>query len=489
MVKSNREPFNIRILKAHRDQLRGLKEIKTLDIFDKPGSSNFHPEGLFSTDIFGQVGTENRDTAFAYIDIKVSVLHPLVWVLLKRVRGLYHDILTGKAYATFDDKTKDFEKSDELEGETGYEFFMSHWEELVIPMGESPIRKQRIEMMRDYRDESVIDKILVMPAGLRDIEVDTVGRTREGEINEHYRRLISIANTIPETNAGGNSVFDKARLSLQNSFNDIYEMIEGLVSGKRGFFLGKWGSRNIINGTRNVISAMDPNISHLDHVGLPGSNDTIAGLWQVSRAALPMFVAGLKNGILNEIFGTSEGSVPLIDTKTLKSEMVEVSPSDFDKWNTLEGLEKVISELSIIDQRDKPIIISDRYLALIYKPKNKKVFKVFTDIDTMPEWVDKKDVHPITYFELIYLSMYSEVNELAALPTRYPVEGEGSIYPSKIYLMTTVRSERRQELGFDWTPLEGDEHLAKVFPILDGKQSYVDTTVVHPSRLAGMGGD
>lgn len=484
-----KSPFNIKILNAKKSNLRGVKQITTLDIFDRPGSSNFHPEGLFSTEIFGQVGTLQRDTTFAYIDLKISILHPLVWILLQRIRGLYHEILTGKSYAVFNDKLKDFEKSDELNGDTGYHFFIKHWPELKIPMGDSPIRKQRIEMINKYRDEAVNDAVLVLPAGLRDIEVDNVGRTREGEINEHYRRLLSISNTIANTNTGDSNVFDKARLSLQASFNSIFEMVEGLVSGKRGFFLGKWGSRNIVNGTRNVISAMDPNISNLDHEGLPGSNDTIAGLWQISRAALPLFVAGLNNGILKEIFGNSEGSVPLIDTKTLKREMVKVSPVSFDRWNTTEGLEKVISELSIIDQRDKSILVEDRYLALIYKPKNTKVFKVFTDIDTLPPELDIKDVHPITYFELIYLSMYNKVNELAALPTRYPIEGEGSIYPSKVYLMTTVRTERRYELGFDWKPIKDKEHLANVFPVLDGKQSYIDTTVVHPSRLQGMGGD
>lgn len=487
-MNDERKPaFNVKLLKGRKGIVSLLKEISSLDIFDSPGSSNFHEDGLFSTEIFGRVGSEDRDRRFGYIDLKTSILHPLVWDLIQKVKALYHGILMGKEFATWDPKTKDFIKANDITGETGYAFFMSHWEELELVMGTSPIRKARIELLNKYRNEAINDYILVMPAGLRDVEMSG-GRVKEGEINDHYRKLISISNTVASTTYRDTSVFNKARISQQLAFNEVYKTIENLISGKKGFLAAKWGSRNIVNGTRNVISAMDPSISDLDDTHSPTANDTIAGLWQVSRGALPVFIKALKDGILSPIFSSGEGSAKLIDIKTLKSEYTDVSPNTFDKWTTLEGLEKVISGLSKIPQRSKPVLIEGRYLALVYRPKNKKVFKVFYDIDELPDGLSKEDVYPITYFELIYLAYYKDVNKLKGLPTRYPIEGEGSIYPSQIYLKTTVISEVRTELDNDWTPYEDSRYTATVYPVLNNP-SYIDTTVIHSSRLALNGGD
>jgi hypothetical protein len=61
----------------------------------------------------------------------------------------------------------------------------------------------------------------------------------------------------------------------------------------------------------------------------------------------------------------------------------------------------------------------------------------------------------------------------------------GSIYPSKIYMKTTIKSEQRRELDDMWTPL-GDDHIAYEFPT--GKP-YVNSLVPHSARLAGLTAD
>ena len=75
MTKPLDVPFNISLLELTPDKLRGLKPVTKLDIFEG-GPPDFSEEGLFSTGIFGRVGDERRNYRFAYIDIKVPVLHP-----------------------------------------------------------------------------------------------------------------------------------------------------------------------------------------------------------------------------------------------------------------------------------------------------------------------------------------------------------------------------------------------------------------------------
>lgn len=480
-------PFNVKLLKLNPGQIRLLTPIATLDRTEG-ATDNFHPEGLFSTEIFGRVGDERRDTTFSYIPLKTTILHPFVYQRLERLKRLYIGILSGKSYAIWDETAKDFIAADEVDGETGYEFFMSHWKDIVFPLGDSEIRKQRIKMMDKYRDDAVIDNVLVMPAGLRDAEIDDLNRMQEHEINEHYRRLIGVTNTIGKGSKGDDPIFNTARYSQQMAFNEIYKTIEGLLTGKNGFIQGKWGRRSVVNGTGNVISAMDISSPSLDDENYPGPDDTVLGLWQTSKGALPIAIHALQTNILSNIFGDVEGSVRLIDTKTLKSELVKVSSQTYDRWTTSEGLEKLISLQSMVGIRAKPVVTEGRYLALVYRPENEMVFKIFYDIDDLPEGFDKKAVHPITYEELIYLANYRHWNDLRVVSTRYPVTGEESTYVSRVFLRTTVESEAREELGDDWEPVPDSGYVARVYPKFD-PESYVDSAMVHPFRLAGLGGD
>lgn len=480
--------FNVALLKVDKDKLKYITPITVLDIFENAKSTNFHPNGLFSTEIFGRVGDDDRDTRFSYIDLKTKILHPVIYFRLERLKRLYIGILSGKEYARWDEELKDFFPDTELTGNTGYEFFLSRWDELIIPTGNSAVRNQRIELINKYKERSIATSVMVMPAGLRDAEIDSLGRTIENEINTHYRRLVGISNTIGKTSKSDVSILDTARYAQQLTFNEIYLSIETILTGKKGFLQRKWGSRAIFDGTRNVISAMEISNPDLDDDAYPDANDTVMGLWQASRAALPITIQALHNGILNDVFGSVEGGVKLIDVKTLELEYVNISPQTYDRWTTSEGLEKVIASQGMMDLRAKPIHVEGRYLALVYRPKNKKVFKIFTDIKEMPEWASMSDVYPITYEELVYLSNYRHWNELKVINTRYPVLGEGSTYPSNLFVKTTVKSDRRVELDDYWEEMSGEDAVAISYPIVDS-EVYVDSMMVHPTRLAGLTAD
>lgn len=485
---SSRQPFNLKLLRLNPADLRLMSPVRSLDMFDGAGSTNFHPEGLFSTSIFGRVGDPDRDQRFSYIPLKTGVLHPKVFELLERTKRLYVGILSGKEYARWDDQLKDWVGASEVTGETGYQTFMSRWQGLKIAKSESPVRNQRVELLDKYRQESVNEYLAVMPAGLRDAEVDNLGRVQQHEINTHYMRVLNITNTIAKTSSGDSPLLDTARWALQQGFNAIYENIIQALEGKHGILQAKWGGRRTMDGTRNVISAIDISSASLDDPYAPGPDDTVVGLWQLTRGVLPVAVHYLKNRYLDGIFGNADGKVRLIDTKTLKGEYVSLNPRTFDRWTTREGLEKVLASQGMLEARSRPVKVQGRYLALVYKPKDTKVFKVFHDIDELPDWADRKDVYPITLMELIYLSGYQHWNRFKAMITRYPVAGEGSTYVSNVFLRTTVKSEPRRELGEEWQMLEGDEHIASVFPLFD-PEKYIDSAMVHLYRLAGLFGD
>ncbi len=487
MVARSDIPFNVSLLYLTPKHLQGLRPVRALDIFDGAGSNNFHPDGFFSPLIFGRSGDPTRSERYSYIDIKIPVFHPMVFRCLVALKRLYGGILAGTDYATWNNELKDFERSNAVDGETGFHFFVSKWREIKFEATKSATREHNILLVKKAQAEgSLVDKVVVMPAGLRDVEIGADGRVGEDEINGFYKRLLSLANTISDAAVKtSNEIVNTARFNLQRTFNELFEHIERLIEGKHKLFMGKWVSRRIQNGTRNVITAMNTSTMMLGGEGQVGFNNTIVGLYQLLKAINPVARYYIRHGALSKVFVARDQPVHLVNKKTLAKEEVQLTHQHFDRWTTDEGLNKILTSFGEEDLRHKPLEIEGRYLALIYKGKDGS-FKIIHDINEVPEGRDRADVHPITFCELLYLSTYRVLNEHPVYFTRYPIIGVGSIYPSMAFAKTTIRSEIRQELGDDWQPL-GKDHVAYEFPIMGG--AFVNSLAPHSARLAGLNAD
>lgn len=478
-------PFNLKIMKLDAAAVSGMRQIKSLDIYESSGGP-LNDQGLFSPTIFGRIGDDRRDVTFAYVDIKIPIFHPLLFRTLTKIKGLYGEILSASGYARWDPELKDFVKADELTGYTGYHFFMKHFYDIEYQENRSSIRTSRITLIRKHLDRAVSRYVLILPAGMRDIETDASGRVSFDEINSLYTKLLSISKGIVETIYEDiNDTMHLPPVLLQRTFNEIYETIERILTGKKGFIQKKWGSRRVFNGTRNVITAMDNSVPYLDGPNAPSYTDTMVGLFQLTKAVLPKSIHYLRSSYLPDIFNVGTMRANLVNPKTLEQEVVDITPEEYDRWTTVEGLEKVINSYGEARLRDKPVKIGGAYLALIYNGPD-MTFKVFSDIRDLPSTMDRKHVRPITLMEFIYLSGYRHWNDGAAFVTRYPVTGTGSSYPSTIYTKTTTVGEIRRELGLDWEPL-GEEYTAIEYPTFPAV--YLDAQVVPSARVAGMGAD
>lgn len=494
-MKTSDLPFNVELMRLDKNRLVGMRPVTSLDYFENV-SGDLHDDGLFSVSIFGRIGDEMRDRRFSYIDLKAQILHPVIYHRLIQLRGLYRGILAGSQYALWDDGVKDFKPASDLHGQTGYAFFLQHWSELTFSRNKSDIRDQRVALIEKYRDRAVIDKILVLPAGLRDIEVGDNGRMVVDEINTHYRRILGITKTIAVTEINNSMSHNLPRHLLQMAYNEIYDAIEKMLTGKKGFLQAKWGSRRIFNGTRNVITAMDTSTAYLGGENAQRYTDTVVGLHQTTKGLLPVTLHHLRNRYLPAIFAPGNEKANLVNPITLKSEQVQLTEDSYDRWTTIEGLEKVISSYGEIGLRNKPILLDGRYLALIYiGPANpvegqrdpRKAFKIFGSIDELPEGWDPKLVRPINLIELLYLSGYQVWNNYGAFVTRYPVTGVGSCFPCTVYCKTTIVGEMRHELDVNWS-MDNSPGLALEFPTYE-PLAYLDSHVIQSSRLAGLGAD
>lgn len=454
-------PFNIDLLIPTKEMLKLTGQVTALDIFE--GSSrNFHPQGLFSSEIFGKSGDERRNRRFGFIDMKIPLFHPIIFKALEDLKGLYGEIMAGKSYAIFDETIHDFIKASPMTGQTGYAFFLSRFKELEFEQRPSTRREFYIKLVEKYRDNCMTTKLPVLPAGLRDYIIDESGKPSKDEVNDYYWKILSLSNLVTDVSIRLNpESTDQTRYNIQLALNDLFNHYVSLLEGKKKFILGKWAARKVNNGTRNVITAIDNDTTELNGPLTMGGNDTAIGLYQFLKANLPISLHELRNGILSKIFLGPNSPAVLVNKKTLHKEMVELKPAYYDKWMTDEGLEKILNQFGNEDLRHNVLQAENHYFCLIYK--DKQYYKILQDIDELPEGWNKENVHPITYAELLYLSVYKKAHDTPVFMTRYPVINYGGIYPSWCFLRTTINSQCLTELGEDWKPTE---FKAIQFPIV-----------------------
>ncbi len=482
--KNGLQPFNLDLLIIRDEVAKFLRPVTSLDIFDG-ATKNFHPNGLYSTEIFGPAGSESRSQRFSYIDIKIPVIHPQVYASLIDIRGFYEQILSGKEFAKFDEEKKDFVKCTALEGGTGFDFFLQHWQKIEFEPRASSKREQNIKLVMRKRANCMLSRIYVLPAGYRDLEIDKSGRESRDEINSFYYKLIAISNTIHAASVSATPfVYDAQRMSLQRAVNEIYQYILSILGGKNGFILAKWASRSVAHGTRNVITSFNTDVSRIGQVGNPTVNHTAIGLFQMAKAIEPVMVHRFTSSFLQTVFPSRTGESLLVNPKSLMSERVRLSNEEYDKWMTSSGIESIIESYKEPSVRGLPIMVAGRYLALVYRGPD-QTFRVVHGVDHVPKDRLAKDCLPMTYNELFYILLYAVAEEYPVFVTRYPVASKRSTYPSLPYLMSTVQFEPRQELDADWRALPSG--MAPRFPVR-GSDTY-NSLSPHPAKLSGLGAD
>lgn len=480
-------PFNVDLLILTEQAKKALQKVSSLDTF-VGATKNFNPQGLYSTEIFGVVGSPNRYARFAYINLKLPIFLPTIYETLVQVKSLYAGIMSRKEYAVWDPNLKDFVRSNMAEGRTGFDFFCEHVNDIEFPTNDSESRRMAVSLLSKYRNKYLMDALLVIPAGYREYEVDDDGRETTSEINEHYYKILAISNTINESTLKASpQAYDTQRMSMQNAVMELYELFRKVIEGKNNLFMGKFAGRKVFNGTRNVLTPMAEEIVELGNPRNITVNDCLIGLYQFARSILPVTVHAMKTGWLSKCFTSVGSPVVLCNPKTLQSEMRMVSPKTYGEWIGDEGLEKQLRYFREETVRQSPILVDGSYLGLVYRgPDN--TFAFIHGVEDLPSDRSPKDCLPITMADLLYYSLYRNARRYKGLVTRYPITGLGSIFPANAYLKTTIPSQERVELDtFTWRPHESAEYVAHEFPVPGA--AFFNAMSAHTVRLAGLGGD
>lgn len=500
-------PFNIRIMNvsAAIDRLQA-KQVTSHNMFEAT-STRFHPNGLYSEEIFGEIGTQQRSEYYGYIDLKTKILHPHVFKMLLSLRNAYDGIVTGRTYAKFvDGEDADFLLCDKHTpgALTGYSFFMSNIMKVVFKRTGYVKRDKKLAILNKYsEDELFIDKFLVSPAGIRDVQVDKNGRTSSEEINKLYLGLLSLSQALPDNmDEELTLLYDPVRYSIQKKTLEIWEYLWNIFSGNRGFAQNKHASRAISWGARNVISAPKIETVTPDDPDYLKHDQTLFPLYQTMKMFQPIVIQRARTIFVEPFFTSGSQEIPLIDPKTYKLKYVELSEKEFAKWNSKLGIENLINEFEEETVREFPVTMTgldnkNYYLWLAYDTGDEVYFlrniEEFSDhyrrLNPDKE-IDMTNIRPMAVVELFYIAAMDGLPDKHAVITRYPAVEAGSTYPSKVEIGTTVPSRvvRFIKHTSEINPDGSSPHMVLPrYPIF--KRPYLDSSVPHASKLGGLGGD
>lgn len=498
------EPFNIAPL--HVDNFiknNGLLEV-TSHLIWEPSSTNLHPDGLFSEGIFGQIGSPERFSRIGFISLNTKILAPVIFKNVIDLKPVYSDIMAGKTYAKFNAKLKELIPCEKtvVGADTGFTFFIEHFDKLEFPVTSSHTRTMKIKVVEKAKSMgcAIIERMLVLPAGLRDIKQEG-DKFEIEEINKIYGSLLSLSMEVNNsvTSPSLAKIYDGIKYNIQLKVYELYDTHKTFLEGKSGFGQRRYSRRGLAYGTRNVVTGATMKGASPDDPTYLKQDETLIGLFQCTKMYQPLVINQLRSIFYGQIFSQGVLRVPAIDPKTKKIIYIEVSDAEINRTLGSDSLEDLINSFQNVHMRIKPVSIRDvnngyYWLFLVYDEPSEtgddKIY-ILRNVDDFIEFMESKGhtvkqehIRSLTYLEMFYLATFRATQDKYCTITRYPAIEMGSIYPTKVKIGTTLPSRKVQ-----FASQYKDDYFIELpcYPILGNP--YLDSTVFHPSQRQGMGAD
>lgn len=445
--------------------------------------------GLFSEVIFGVTQEERRKT-WGYINLGTKVFHPYIYEVLCSLQQNIASVCRGEKSWKITDKhdlveVKDTDP-DYNEDNTGIDWLVSHYKDIVFRKNKSRERNEKIDMIRTLKPEEVVlDKWLVIPVFFRDIESKD-GPLKIPPINNEYRNLIRYAQSVKFESI--TMMSNMAKFNIQQTLVNIRKYYQEIIEKSDGFFKQYVVGKNPDYGVRSVISC--PVLTQYDipedmpidmnHTGFP--------LSEVLQGLFPYVKRWIYNWALNE-FESRGNSVLCVDPKTNKS--FAAKPVDPMSKFTPDYIKKKID--GWIDNYESRC---DFVTIDIEMPDGtiKEVPMRFSGIPYAGDHDNKNASgivnRPLTWTDLLYMGAEECANDKYAWVTRYPLISYLGTFPTKVFVLSTVET----------TPMKivvnGEERLYKYYPKIDVNKSRMEVSIsfnetvnMANSMLDAIGGD
>lgn len=458
-------------------------------------------DGLLSNEIFG-ITKDDRTTIFAYIDLAGEYfLHPLAYKIWSRLDSNVKLCVYEMDTFVYDPE-KGKLKSDP-KGETGLKFLMKLIKTVDFKKTGSSKREVKINFLEKYREKLFMKDVVVIPAGMRDVNTEADGKVGVGEINKLYNAIVRDAKALQESDDYGLSLNGTLRGRIQDNIVKVYNWFifgrdpltgaDAQASGlsrklglirragmKKSF---DWGSRLVIctqNLRKEKLSDLDVD---LDSIGLP--------LAAVCANLFPYMLYWIRNWFSNRLSDVQ--TLTVYNTKTKKLEQTKI-----DSWQTVYSDERIKKEIGRFMHG-----MSNRFVPIeapIVNPtKGTNYYLQFKGYNVPDEDIAKKLINdqmskesfhlnsrPLTWCDLIYMAAMEVTKDKMTLITRFPMDSYYNQFPAKIKVISTIETE----------PILVWNTFYKKYPKItladinqNSSNHFVDVALPNNVRLGSIGGD
>ena len=415
-------------------------------------------DGLFSTKVFGEVGTRERLETFGYIELNSKFFNPIIYKLLDSIDKKTKEIISGNLFVSLDKDGYIIE--DEQRGSTGIDFYVKNWKKIAYKTTDSESRKTKLKVIQQA-DENLIflERWLVMPAGLRDYNLsDSSGALDDMDtVNEMYAKIIRLTRGLKSSSFG--FVTNNTRYQVQESLTEIYEkLVLNDLAKKGGMFRKSLMGKSIDYATRSVITAPNVYAKRYNEQEVPFGYTGVP-LSQVIVLFYPFFSKYIRD---------------FVDTHRDNFTNIQ----DGEREIYIEDVDEQFNDDNITKMLDSYIKSRDGRFDRI-RVKNKEDGKLY------PVKVYNESLgRDFTITDLLYIAAIDICSNKHVYVTRYPVGSFLNIYPSKIRVLSTTKTQEVQL----------DDRLLKNYPVVYPDYpiehyTFIDTVRINNSYAAALGAD
>ena len=457
----------LNLLDFNRDiELNGWKEVSSPNFFI-PNTSELHPEGLFSSEIFGEPGTNDRKTRWGYIELHDVFMNPHAFYVFNRLKKNIAQDMKAGINRYYVDHSGEITKLEE--GKTvpetaaykvvgcGFDWLKEAWPHITwrITKDMSSTAKIRRKFLKSFPIDAIFwDKFPICPAFYRDVDFKS---NKRNIINTMYIKVLHLAEMVGNTDSllfmddPNTPLKTISHVKLQDLMNEISKFFFDKIGGAKGFINEHVVGKATDYGARLVISTPSFNYERWTDAEVDFTHSSVPMTIAINIYA-PFMIFNVKRWIQNYVSGNR--FITIFNHETKEFEEMELSPSYLDEF-TSDNIKKTLDlyKKSKI-YRVKPITLKgingDRIpiqVKFFYETSTKRVNFV-TNITDMSndDGSDEANIRDLTYCELFYIISSDCLKDKCIDTTRYPADDYYHTFPS---LMNIIPANKYTEVVFN----------------------------------------
>lgn len=449
----------------------GLKPVTNPILFESGNVPT--PDGLLSLEIFGTTSRERKEN-FSFIDLKGVFIEPYVYKVLKRLDRRIEHIVYGTRNFSID--ADGYLVEDEENGRSGIDWLYRNWDKIKFKRNESNVRNERIDLLEAYkRDQLFCKQWIVIPAYYRDVNFQNAdsGKISHNELTDLYCKLLKYANML-ESSSEFDFIVNSNIGKIQDTLVEIYDYFKKKLEKKTGLIRKALLGKSIDYGVRAVIAApefktnkYDENIIDFWHAGVPVS--------LLCTLFFPFMLHELRNQFK-------------MMYEELNYQIQDLSQYD----NRLSGSAELAPfELTYNEDYYKKLMdnytrsYEGRFNKIEIPLKEPAKYPIYYKISIQEEGKEPV-VRDMTLTDLLFIVANRAAADKHAFITRYPLTNHLGSFPSKINVLSTVKTTKATVNGVEY----------KYYPIVDFNMKkediatfFYDVLKMSNVLLKSLGGD